>query len=219
MLRQILAFSAFALTAAPMIAVASNMVLPTPPAQASTVQAKASVNGRNVNYVQHSANGYYINHGNGKWFEGNAGNPTEFSFQEERRDDWSVYLFDSSRNVRIQLDIHRKKVIYSDASRQFDLYDITSAQSKKMINGGNVSSVRHSKGSYANRGNGQWVEVNSKNQVTFNFQETQRDEWSVYLLDSSRNVQIQLDLHRKKVIYSHDGQRFDLYDITRVSAK
>jgi hypothetical protein len=59
-----------------------------------------------------------------------------------------------------------------------------------------------------------WVETNDAGQVRFNFDEVQRDEWSVYMVDRSRGVNIQLDLWRRKVIYSDAKQpRFDLYDI------
>ena len=47
------------------------------------------------------------------------------------------------------------------------------------------------------------------------FVKVDSDEWSVYLRDESRGVNIQLDLYRMKVVYSDDaGNAFDLYDIT-----
>ena len=52
------------------------------------------------------------------------------------------------------------------------------------------------------------------NPARYIFQEVAQDEWSIYLRDDSRGVNIQLDLHRHKVVYSDDaGNAFDLYDI------
>ena len=52
------------------------------------------------------------------------------------------------------------------------------------------------------------------NPARFVFEEVAQDEWSIYLRDDSRGVNIQLDLHRNKVVYSDDnGNAFDLYDI------
>ncbi len=52
------------------------------------------------------------------------------------------------------------------------------------------------------------------NPAIYTFQEVAQDDWSIYLRDDSRGVNIQLDLHRWKVVYSDDqGNAFDLYDI------
>ena len=52
------------------------------------------------------------------------------------------------------------------------------------------------------------------------FEETGRDEWSVYLLDRSRNFAIQLDVHRRMITLSvNGGRRNDLYPITDMSAE
>lgn len=64
---------------------------------------------------------------------------------------------------------------------------------------------------------GAWIETGpSGNDTRFSFQETGRDDWSVYLIDRSRNVTLQLDLYRRWVVYQHDkpGERRDLYEIT-----
>ena len=49
-----------------------------------------------------------------------------------------------------------------------------------------------------------WVEKNESN-TTFNWQERGRDEWSVYLNDTSRGYDLQLDLWTKKVTLSGNG--------------
>lgn len=91
----------------------------------------------------------------------------------------------------------------------------SAAQPGTDINGWNVDYVQFGGGYYAQVGDKAWAEYNTAGQVTFRFVETQRDEWSVYLNDPSRNVQIQLDLFRRKVGYgTGGGPKSDLYDIT-----
>jgi hypothetical protein len=89
--------------------------------------------------------------------------------------------------------------------------------SQAVIKGNNVKVVTHSVGSFIDLGNGIWGEADLQKKIRFNFQETARDEWSVYLLDKSRNVNIQLDLFRKKIVYSDINNKFDLYTITQAS--
>jgi hypothetical protein len=91
---------------------------------------QTEVNGRNVKMVSHSQ-GSYLYLGNRNWGEANLENKIIFKFKETGRDDWSVYLLDESRNVKLQLDLHRQQVIYSDRDRQFDLYAITNSQSRR----------------------------------------------------------------------------------------
>ncbi len=90
---------------------------------------------------------------------------------------------------------------------------INKHSSRKGVNGRNVKAVSHAQGSFMALGNGNWKEANDRGETTFKFKETGRDDWSVYLLDKSRNVTIQLDLHRKMVVYTDSTQRFDLYPI------
>jgi hypothetical protein len=87
-----------------------------------------------------------------------------------------------------------------------------------VVNGRNVNVVRHSGGAYQDLGNGNWGEANLQGKTIFSFKETGRDEWSVYLLDDSRNVSLQLDLHRKKVVYTDSRSKYDLYTITQASS-
>lgn len=166
------------------------------------------VNGRNVNQVFHSQ-GKFVDNGGGNWSEiGNNGGG--FNFRENNRDDWSVYLFDASRNVNIQLDIHTKTIYYSDAnSGRRPLYKITDAKAPQTskpqagINGRNVKTVKYPGGRFKMKSGGRWQEKN--NDGKHNFVETGRDDWSVYLTDSSRGVNIQLDLHTKNIYYSDNN--------------
>jgi hypothetical protein len=72
-------------------------------------------------------------------------------------------------------------------------------------------------GHYRQAAPGVWVETGpSGNDERFRFQETSRDDGSVYLIDRSRNVSIQLDLNKRWVLYqdsSSPGRR-PIYEIT-----
>ncbi|MGB1242758.1 MAG: RICIN domain-containing protein, partial [Chitinophagales bacterium] len=168
--------------------------------------ASSVVNGYSVNYINFGQNGnklgVFEQIGGKKWREvGSKKGSSTFNFIERQRDEWSVYLFDQSRNVNIQLDLHTKKVMYSVGNGQRrPIYEVTNPSSK--MNGWLASEVTYSNskgtklGTFVEKGNKAWQEVSLKN-GTFNFTETHRDQWSVYLHDKSRNVFIQLDLHTK----------------------
>lgn len=84
------------------------------------------------------------------------------------------------------------------------------------VNGRNVRRVEHGQCVYQQTGDGMWVELNAAGQPSFRFTEYGRDDWSVYLHDSSRNVQIQLDLFRKWISYgTNQLAHTDLYPITQ----
>ena len=183
-------------------------------------------NGRNVGKVVYSggggASGMFVKTTGKNWVERSRTSNAKFKFVERNRDDWSVYLYDRSRNVNIQLDLHRKKVIYSQGNgRRSDLYNIVSTRKMKgfgkKVKGYNVKKVVHSnQGKFVKTGNKKWTEYGNRGPI-FTFKERNRDEWSVYLYDRSRNVNIQLDLYRKKVIYSvGNGAKSDLYNIIKV---
>ncbi len=65
-----------------------------------------------------------------------------------------------------------------------------------------------------------WMELQD-NGKRFNFTELNRDEWSVYLKDASRNVFIQLDLHTKEIYYGQGSfaNKSPIYAISNVSRK
>lgn len=92
------------------------------------------------------------------------------------------------------------------------------AQPGTGVTGWNVQSVQVDRASFVRQSDGSWAELDANERVTFRFVEVQRDEWSVYLNDPGRNVQLQLDLFRRKVSYgTGGGPRSDLYDITAAS--
>jgi hypothetical protein len=96
-----------------------------------------------------------------------------------------------------------------------------SAQAQNVTNGRNVVRVMVDAGpdgQYAMEANGRWVELDTRGRRIFTFRETMRDDWSVYLFDDTRRTEIQLDLHRRKVLISQNGgPRTDLYNIVRAS--
>lgn len=149
------------------------------------------------------------------WKEVNAEGPHHFT--ETGRDEWSVYLRDDSRGLNIQLDIYTKKVMYSDDNgNAFELYEIMNSTAK--MSGFLVSNVLYSDAAGTTLGNfnqtasQNWTETNTDGEHFFT--EVARDEWSVYIRDNSRGINIQLDLHTAKVMYSDDdGNAFELYQI------
>jgi hypothetical protein len=58
--------------------------------------------------------GVYKQTGGRAWAEIDREGKTQFTFNEVSRDDSSVYLHDPSRDVSLQLNLHTRKVMYSD---------------------------------------------------------------------------------------------------------
>ncbi|AFY68756.1 hypothetical protein Pse7367_0445 [Thalassoporum mexicanum PCC 7367] len=81
------------------------------------------------------------------------------------------------------------------------------------VNGFNVKEVRYGQGGmFQQQPDGSWLEKNRDGQFTF--QETNRDEWSVYLVKSD-GARVQLDLFKKEIILNGSNK---LYDILSSSA-
>lgn len=184
------------------------------------------VNGQSVVYLAFGSFngkllGSYEQRTSNKWVEVNSQNEVSFHFDETHRDEWSVYLHDPSRKVSLQLDLHRKIIVYSDASSNtFDLYSILTV---KDINAFLVREVSFENsegrplGLYRQTGEKIWIEFDRYQNAIFRFKEVARDIWSVYLFDESRKVNIQLDLHRKSVVYSDKKTtNSDLYKINGI---
>ena len=186
------------------------------------------VNGQNVNHVDFGRSnkklGVYKQVGAKVWKEiGSAKNGGTFEFKEKNRDEHSVYLVDERRRVSIQLDLHTKKVMYSDAhnTKMRAIYDVLDASSK--VNGWLVREVAfidksgRKRGKFLQKDGKGWVETSANGKTAFNFAETQRDDWSVYLYDKTRDARIRLDLHTKNIYYAKGEQKeFPLYKITDV---
>lgn len=63
-----------------------------------------------------------------------------------------------------------------------------------------------------------WAEKTVQGVTRFRFAETHRDQWSVYLYDASRRINLRVDLWLDKIVYSDPGQTFNLYDIVRAES-
>lgn len=97
--------------------------VPPPPA----VSRQQGVTGRNVARVNF-AQGYFEQGTGGSWIEYDSAGRPAFRFDEQNRDDWSVFLVDRSRDIRIQIDLHRRIIGFAPAGRPFgDLYPITAS--------------------------------------------------------------------------------------------
>ncbi|MBE9029761.1 hypothetical protein IQ266_08480 [filamentous cyanobacterium LEGE 11480] len=232
MLRQIASVSALILTAAPMIALNSTAALACRTdgpsnacAQFAARQrspiASNGVDGLNATRITYRQ-GVFQARGHGNWVRVSRNGKIRARLQEIKRDKRFVQLRNKSTQGRLELDLYRNQGVYVKG-RKIQRFQLISAKAQPtqkptstVVKGYTVKRVNHAGGFFASRRNGNWVEINRPNRARFNFKETHRDEWSVYLLDRSRNVRIQLDLHRKKVIYTARGKRFDLYNITTV---
>ncbi len=195
---------------------------PTPNAIYNITERYAGSNGWTVCSAQiRNQEGYlggFIQTSSKGWIEIGKDGKTRWNFEEQGRDEWSVYLQDKSRDMNIQLDLYTKKVMLNTKDRR-PLYEI----SKTFVgpNGWTVKAVKfgHAKergmlGSFVQTGEKTWVEQGKSGKSRYKFNENARDEWSVYLHDASREVNIQLDLYTGKVMYSEGkNPRKELYVI------
>ena len=98
------------------------------------------------------------------------------------------------------------------------LAEIATATAHTVANGRNVTSVQVATGRFTMTGPQRWLERRDDGK-TFNFVEVRRDKWSVYLLDSSRGVNLQIDLRNKQIFYSDTtSPRRSLYPIVGATA-
>jgi hypothetical protein len=197
-------------------------------AQPANAEVNAEgVNGWNVIRATFDG-GLFQQTSTGQWTEfGNSGQ--NFYFEERSRDAWSVYLHDVSRDMSLQIDIYRQMISYGygDAPRQ-DLYQITSStpgtvSSNRLaasgINGFNVIRANYDGGLFQLSGGGDWIEVTDDGR-TYRFSETQRDEWSAYMYDASRDIHIQIDIYRQMITIADGSEpRRDLYQITSARSR
>ena len=178
-------------------------------------------NGHNATIVDFGS-GRFTQVSNTTWEETN--NKRErFTFNEIRRDEWSIYLLDQSRDISIQLDLYKKEIyIFYDRPNRRKLYDVVNALAKKtfeQVKGYNATVVDYGSGRFTQVSNTTWEETNNKRE-RFTFNEIRRDEWSIYLLDRSRDISIQLDLYKKEIYIFYDRpNRTKLYDVVKALTK
>ena len=103
------------------LAIATILIAAGVPVLAADVPATGA-NVRSVAYGQ----GSYRETGPRTWGEFDKAGKQTNAFVEEARDEWSVFLFDPARKVRVQIDLYRKKIRYADNGGSYaDLYDVT----------------------------------------------------------------------------------------------
>ncbi|MEO9530100.1 MliC family protein [Roseibium sp.] len=91
------------------------------------VAISPGVSGFNVDQVFH-AQGSFSNAGGGQWEELNQNGQVAFRFEERGRNEGAVFLYDTSRDVSLQLDLVRGQVMYGVYSEpKQPLYAITNA--------------------------------------------------------------------------------------------
>jgi hypothetical protein len=96
-------------------------------ASVPVIAAEAPANGANVRSVTYPQ-GVYRQTGPRSWGEFDKSGKQTNAFVEDARDEWSVFLFDPARNVRVQIDLYRKKIRYTENGGSYaDLYDVTGA--------------------------------------------------------------------------------------------
>ena len=85
------------------------------------------------------------------------------------------------------------------------------AATLKLVEFGNNSQIL---GVYRQVDSHNWVEKSYSSDVSFKFQEVERDESSVFLHDASRNIDIELDLETHAVLYSDKNKKdVEIYKI------
>lgn len=179
--------------------------------------ADAAPTGRTLKEAVYSAGdqtplGSFRRAADGSWQELDSNGAVTFTFGELRRDDWTVYLYDASRNVELRLDLHQRQVLYgANGQEPYPIYAILFAMSDAPT-GLTVTRVDASLDGQVEVARfqttgapGEWVEIDTYGQVGFTFAETARDDWSVYLDDGSRDVQLQIDLYTDTVYYGERG--------------
>jgi hypothetical protein len=78
----------------------------------------------------------------------------------------------------------------------------TNASAQDVVKGTSVTLVNTQTADFVLLAGKNWAEKTKDGKVVSSFVETQRDDWSVYLTDASRKVDLQLDLFKKQVFYT-----------------
>jgi hypothetical protein len=153
-------------------------------------------NGWNVDYYKYDG-GYFIRQSD-KWVEYSPHNT--FTFQETGRDDWTAYLYDSGRGVRLFLDIWKGTVFYQENGKDsFALYYMTDRLTGKGVKGSNVDAVSVDNGkTLLAIVNGKWVDGSNSN----SYQEIYRNANVVYLRGGSDSIILDIS---KMEIQNMDG--------------
>jgi len=176
----------------------------------------------NVHRVDFGENGRmlgaYAEVGPGMWDELNAKGQAVFHYRENRRDAYTINLYDAARKVSIQINLDRMKIIYSTAGSGSarDLYDIMRPEPARRaeVSGANVLWFRATTNgpnplTYRKSGRDSWEEVDVRGAVTHRYMETGHGPEVLTLADPSRKMTLEVNLRRKTVTSIVAGRAFD----------
>lgn len=194
-----------------------------------TAQAQHApgTHGRNVTQITYSTGTYAMGRfeqtHNNQWVEYSDHNNSRFDFLERTRDDWSVYLYDASRDVYIQLDLHRKKVIYRQGNQAaVDIYNIIGSNNNEYarqrydrhnpVPQPVVESLIRDSVSYTladhsimvleRKGPSSWIEYSPQDNEIYHYEEVNRSDTTVYLLDEANHFQAEIDFKQNIVVFT-----------------
>jgi hypothetical protein len=176
--------------------------------------AQAEANGYTTNFVSFNGGSFERSY-SGEWLEFGTGNQEpSYHWRVTHQDAWSIYFRDDSRQMNMQIDMYRDWIrLEWDGHPMQDQYAILEADER--INGRFVTQVRHDGGTFRLTRPGLWQEFDIYGQASYSFRETGRDAWSVYLHDDSRNMGMQIDVHRNWIRLAwQDHPMADQYRIT-----
>ena len=81
----------------------------------SVAEGQINAKGPSVRYVKTEGKGpSFIGYNQDSWYELSDGQIIN-EFEKTHDDEWSVYLFDATRNKYLQIDLGRKMISYGDA--------------------------------------------------------------------------------------------------------
>jgi hypothetical protein len=152
-----------------------------------------------------------------RWVETDSLKKPMANFTEISRTMHSIVLKkDDGLILRMSL---RDTMIYMQEANNIEqqLYQITKVGKERFVCGWTVDRVLYEGGMFYRKGSGKdWVEINKDGKEVGHFSETNRDEWSVYLLKNDGS-KLQIDLYLKTTFFTPDGmggKRFELYKLT-----
>jgi hypothetical protein len=153
-----------------------------------------------------------------KWAVADSATNKPFQYiTETKRDDSTIHLWveETKSDVRINSSTKTITIPSYDSSGVKNLELKLSGWSEQMVtNGWTVNEVKTGYGSFYKEVDNKWVETDLKGAATGSFTETNRDNWSVYLLKNDGN-ELRIDLFLKTTFFTTKGEKpFELYKLT-----
>lgn len=177
----------------------------TPPSSGSAITVKAA-DLESVNFSKGGKpNGSFVHLYGNKWVElKNNSNNIHARFEEVKRDEFSVYLLDRKRNIRVKLDLHTKKVVIVNDPA----YDITAASDQPRHLGFNVGKVRIQGTTYVKMFDKEWHSLwSGPNPVDRIYIEESAGKNGIRLINKFDKVvsKVHIDLIKKQVTNTVTG--------------